>query len=240
MTDARFIIERPIAHRGLHDGNLTVPENTLAAFLAAEKRDYAIELDVQLSSDGVPVVFHDRDLKRLCGRSEFVSELTADQLAQIRIGETDERILSLKTVLDTLNAASVVIVEMKDNGERNGNFGQAVSEVIAKAEQPMAAMSFAHDLVSSFIKSDSGTPCGLTAEGTSDEALQKHHAFMATPEGQKVAFISYNVSHLPNEFVHQMRAEKGLPIITWTVRNAEIRTHSDQYAEQITFEGFLP
>ena len=63
-----WLIARPIAHRGLHDGNRLVWENTLSAFADAMKHNYAIECDVHLTKDGVPIVFHDGDLKRLTGK----------------------------------------------------------------------------------------------------------------------------------------------------------------------------
>ena len=54
------------AHRGYF--NLTdAPENSLKSFQYAIDNGYGIELDVQLSSDGVPMVFHDADLMRVCG-----------------------------------------------------------------------------------------------------------------------------------------------------------------------------
>ena len=67
------LFERPIAHRGLHDRNRGVIENSRSAFAAAVERGYAIECDVQLSSDGVPFIFHDDDFDRLTdatGRSD--------------------------------------------------------------------------------------------------------------------------------------------------------------------------
>ena len=47
------------AHRGLHDNLTQAPENSLAAFKKAVAAGYGIELDVQLTKDKVPVVFHD-------------------------------------------------------------------------------------------------------------------------------------------------------------------------------------
>ena len=55
------------AHRGLFDNEGDVPENSLAAFKKAVDEGYGIELDVQLSKDKVPVVFHDAGLYRMCG-----------------------------------------------------------------------------------------------------------------------------------------------------------------------------
>lgn len=64
MTDLSWLTARPVAHRGFHDMNKTRWENTLSAFAAAAERGYAIECDVHLSSDRVPVIIHDGDLKR--------------------------------------------------------------------------------------------------------------------------------------------------------------------------------
>ena len=60
-----WLVERPIAHRGLHDARYDVPENTLAAFEAAIIGGYAIELDLNLSADGRAMMFHDGTLDRL-------------------------------------------------------------------------------------------------------------------------------------------------------------------------------
>jgi glycerophosphoryl diester phosphodiesterase len=72
-----------VAHRGRHDAHL---ENTLEAFRAA----YAtgcdmVEFDVQLSRDGVPVVFHDDDCRRLAGRGEAVFDLTWEELRKLEL-----------------------------------------------------------------------------------------------------------------------------------------------------------
>ena len=47
------------AHRGLHDNNSNAPENSMAAFKKAVEAGYGIECDVQLTRDGIPVIFHD-------------------------------------------------------------------------------------------------------------------------------------------------------------------------------------
>ena len=74
-----------LAHRGLATA---APENTLLAFAKAlaAGADY-IETDVQVSSDGVAMISHDADLKRLTGRDVQVSGLTRAELAKIDLGE---------------------------------------------------------------------------------------------------------------------------------------------------------
>ena len=73
-----FLNHLPVAHRGLHGNG--IPENSVPAFLKAIEAGYAIETDVRLSKDGVPVVFHDDTLVRMTGRNGRVESLTAEQL----------------------------------------------------------------------------------------------------------------------------------------------------------------
>src|SRR5262249_10027679 len=80
-----WLIERPIAHRGLHDEAKGIIENTLAAAEAAIKNGFAIECDVQLSSDGETFVFHDRTLERLTNSSGALSVKTSAEIAKIQI-----------------------------------------------------------------------------------------------------------------------------------------------------------
>ena len=68
------------AHRGLHDNTGDAPENSLAAFRRAVEAGFGMELDVQVSSDGVPVIFHDFSLERICGVAGKVVNYTYDQL----------------------------------------------------------------------------------------------------------------------------------------------------------------
>src|SRR4051794_262252 len=63
MTAPMF--PQPIAHRGLHERAIGIIENSASAFEAAIIGGFTIECDVQLSSDGVPVIFHDDDMTRL-------------------------------------------------------------------------------------------------------------------------------------------------------------------------------
>ena len=72
-----IFLSRPIAHRGLHDRQDGRPENSRAAMQAAVEQGYGIELDIQPSSDGVPMVFHDPTLARLTGEEGRVRDRTA-------------------------------------------------------------------------------------------------------------------------------------------------------------------
>lgn len=101
------------AHRGLHGDKDEAPENSLAAFQLAIEGKYGIELDVQLSKDGVAVVFHDYSLRRVCGIEKNVNELTFVELTELRLVNSACQIPSLKQVLDLINGCVPLIIELK-------------------------------------------------------------------------------------------------------------------------------
>ena len=101
------------AHRGLHDNSSDAPENSMPAFRKAVDKGYGIELDVQLSSDGVPVIFHDPDLDRACGVHRSVRDCTFEELQKLRLFGSEERIPALKDLLDMVDGKVPLIVEYK-------------------------------------------------------------------------------------------------------------------------------
>ena len=101
------------AHRGLHDNKSGAPENSMPAFRKAVEKGYGIELDVQLSSDGVPVIFHDLDLARACGVQGLVRERTYEELQTLRLFGSEEKIPALKDFLEMVDGRVPLIVEFK-------------------------------------------------------------------------------------------------------------------------------
>lgn len=101
------------AHRGVFDNESAAPENSLAAFQAAIDAGYGIELDIQLSSDGVAMVFHDADLERMCGVEGKIWEYTCAELQQMRLLDTEETIPTFAEALALIDGQVPVIVEYK-------------------------------------------------------------------------------------------------------------------------------
>lgn len=94
---------RYYAHRGLYDNNSDAPENSLRAFALAAEAGYGIELDVRLTKDGVPVVFHDPVLERMCGCAGSIEELNAEQTDALRLLGTQQKVTRLQEVLSLVN-----------------------------------------------------------------------------------------------------------------------------------------
>lgn len=101
------------AHRGLHDNASDAPENSLAAFKKAVEAGYGIELDVQLTKDSVPVVFHDFTLERICGKPGKVCDYTWQELKTFRLCESEETIPRFEEVLKIVEGRVPLIVELK-------------------------------------------------------------------------------------------------------------------------------
>ncbi len=101
------------AHRGLFDNQSDAPENSLPAFRKAVEAGYGIELDVQLSKDGVPVVFHDASLKRMCGVDGNVWEYDLADLRQMKLAGSDATIPTFAEVLSIVAGKVPLIIEYK-------------------------------------------------------------------------------------------------------------------------------
>ena len=236
MTDISWLTARPIAHRGFRDLNDKRWENTLSAFSAAIERGYAIECDVHLSADGVPIVIHDDDLRRLTGTEGFVWQRTAAEMAQLRVGGTDDHPPTLRELLDLVDGRVPLVVEIKGTPGHDTGLVKAVGRLLKRYEGQVAIMSFDHWLIREFETEAPGIPGGLTAYGTASHETEAHFSMLA----HGIAFTSYAAGDLPNRFVSFVREKLSMPVITWTIRDQPAIDLTFKYADQMTFEGFEP
>ena len=118
-----------IGHRG---GGGRETENTLAAFAAARRGGAdGVELDVRLSADGELIVFHDDDLRRLCGRGERIGELPLAALREVAL-PGGHHMPTLDEVFAELGAAMLVNVELKAEPGRRRALVTSVAAVVAR------------------------------------------------------------------------------------------------------------
>ncbi len=132
------------AHRGLHGGivDKSVPENSMAAFAAAKKEGYGVELDVQYTKDGQIVVFHDGDLKRLCGIDGKVADYTYEELKNFRLYDTEERIPLFSDVLKLLEDRPLVCEIKNHNGNKNDKLCLETYKMLETYGGPYCVESF--------------------------------------------------------------------------------------------------
>ena len=101
------------AHRGLFDNKTSAPENSMNAFRLAVEVGYGIEMDIQLTKDGIPVVFHDKTLKRMCGKKGYIWEYTLEELREFTLADSKERISTFEEVLRFVDGKVPLIIEYK-------------------------------------------------------------------------------------------------------------------------------
>ncbi len=126
-----WLIDRPIAHRGLHNIARGIPENSLSAFDAAIRAALPIEFDVRLTEDQQAIVFHDGNLQRLTGVNRQVASTSLREIQRLPIAGTDERPPSLEEALEFIDGRVPVLIEVKASrppGELEGTVFKAIRD----------------------------------------------------------------------------------------------------------------
>lgn len=145
-----------IAHRG---GRALAPENTLAAFrLAVAAGADWLEFDVQLSRDGVPVVFHDETLERAAGAGR-VNERTLAELRALDAG-AGEPIPTFAEVLTLARESGVGVLPEAKLPQLNPGLEGAIVEVLEASgpQQRVALQSFDHEALATLHRLDPELP----------------------------------------------------------------------------------
>jgi len=228
-----FLSGQPYAHRGLHGPG--VPENSRAAFAAAVRAGHGIECDVQVSRDGEAFVFHDDRLDRLTAERGPVVERTAAALSTIGLSGCDERLPRLEEVLALVAGRVPILIELKAPGRSVARLCMAVRRTLEGYRGPVAVMSFNPLVCHWFGTHAPRTVRGLvvTEEGRRNPRgrVERHLAlWRARPD-----FLAYDVRDLPSRFAAASRM-RGLPLLTWTVRDPVAAQAAKTYADQPIYE----
>ncbi len=243
-----WLTAAPVAHRGLHDAARGIVESTPSAFSAAISGGFAIETDLQLSSDGEAMVFHDDTLTRLTERSDDIRTLSAAELKTVRYKDTTDRMITLGDLCDMTNGRVALVVEIKSRFDGDRRLIRRIAEIVHAYQGPLALMSFDPDQVLAIRDHVPDVPRGVVAERyyREDEwqalppqtvrgMLHLRHAFRTRPH-----FIAYWINELPAPAPWIAQHIFGCALLTWTVRTPDQRARAARYADQMIFEGFVP
>lgn len=179
-----------IAHRG---ASAAYPENTMAAFRAAvDMGADMIELDVQLSLDGVPVIFHDARLNSPIKATGYLAEMNVVELQKLDAGSwfrpdfAGERIPTLDEVLAWVKGITKINIELKKHGvETDGLLEEKCVRLVNKYEM------VADVLVSSF-------------DMAAIERIKELEPAISTA----LLFTSYGFKHQkPSTLINELRAD---------------------------------
>ena len=249
MTEPLF--PRPIAHRGLHDQAAGVIENSAAAFEAAIAGNFAIECDVQLTSDGVPVVFHDDAMERLLGLPGPVADassarVTTTPLLGSAAGNCPQ---TFPAFIAQIAGRTLLQIELKQ--QRDAQNTQALARTVAQAlasyAGPVTVESFDPTLLTAIRAHGFAGPRGIITYGydtpewdgklTAAQRFALRH-LLHWPQ-TRFDFISCHDAALTLPAIKFWRA-LGKPVTAWTIRSRVAAAAARPHIDQIVFEGFNP
>ena len=246
------LLKIPFAHRGYHDVDRGYPENSLSAVQAAIDAGYGIEIDVQLSSDGEAVVFHDEGLSRLTRMHGFVRERSASTLRRIPLlGGNGEGVPLVTEVLDRVNGRVPLLIELKSIDDESyssvGRLETAIAHTLKSYVGPVGIMSFSRKSIAAmgaaFASVGFDWPLGLTTSASyfdrwlSEDADLNLAAHMRVFMDLGVSFLGHESSDLGRSVIQLLRA-KRMPVLAWTVTSYQDEHAIWPLCDNIIFEGF--
>lgn len=240
--DVTWLVAGPVAHRGLHGPD--VPENTVAAVAAARAAGYVAEIDVQLTADGVPVVVHDPDLRRLAGVALRVGDLGVDELRGLRLLGTGARIPTLAEVLTAARGGPGLLVEIKPSRVWR-RLVDAVAATVAASDAAVrvAFMSF-HPLVARRIRRLRPEPTGLTGgrlpRGTVSALERWVVGRMPLTRAVAPDFFAVDLETATGPWMATLRRRHPVPVLLWTVTSPLAAANAAAWADAVIFEGYQP
>ncbi|KQX42732.1 hypothetical protein ASD04_01815 [Devosia sp. Root436] len=249
MTEPLF--PNPIAHRGLHDRASGIIENSASAFEAAIIAGFTIECDVQLSSDGVAVIFHDDDMKRLLGRDGAiadctVAEITSTKLLDSAAGDCPQKFTDF---LAQIAGRTLLQIELKHQRDPAGTqlLARAVAEALKSYEGPVTVESFDPHLLTAIRQFGFAGPRGIITydyepnewDGHLTEEQRFTLRHLLHWHETQFDFISCDRNALQLPAISFWRA-LGKPVTGWTIRSQAEADAARPFADQIVFEGFAP
>ncbi len=232
------------AHRGLHDNESDAPENTMAAFKKAVDAGFGIELDVQLTKDRIPVVFHDETLKRVCGVEGKVRDYTFEQLQGFFICNSREKIPLFQDFLKMVNGRVPLIIEIKIH--ENATTVCATVDKLLKEYKGVYCIESFHPLAVNWYKNHrpevirGQLSSNFTKPGKQVKIEEKLLQYLGANFICKPDFIAYdhlhkgNISRLLCRYLYRSLS------VAWTIHSQAELDASRKDFDLFIFEGFIP
>ena len=221
MGRPSWLTARPVAHRGYHDRDAGRIENTIPAVEAAIARGFAIECDLQLTRDDVPIVFHDDTLDRL---TEATGPVAARTLARSARPSASRHATPASRRLTNCSPSSPAACPSSPSSRAGstgtGGWKQVAAPALAAYAGPLAVMSFDPDSV---LRAEASSrrrlPRGMVADSFTDAEWKTIPALrrlalrhLAAAPLVAPSFIAYGVHALPADAPLLLR-HLGMPLL---------------------------
>ena len=231
------------AHRGLHN-NHDCPENSLAAFKAAKEAGYGVEFDVRFTADKQVVVFHDDTLLRMCGDSRRVDECTYEQLQQLSLSGTDQKIPLLSDVLEMLDNTTILCEIKPARSYFDTSLCDETNKILTAYKAHYCIESFNPFSVRWFRKNTPQVVRGILSKQYTKGEIKPNIlcpllSSLMTSCLCRPDFIAYQHTDAKQPFFRLCR-QLGSTTIAWTIRSVQEQAYAGQHFDTAIFEGYTP
>lgn len=240
LDENSWLFKKPIAHRGFHNPN--APENSLKAYMNAIKMDYAIELDIHMINDGNLIVFHDDNVERMTGVNMDVTDLTMDDINELRLFNTSEKIPLFRELLELVDGQVPLLIEIKDTS-KVGVIEESLLSHLEGYSGEYVVQAF-NPLRIKWLKNNAphiirGQLSGLYT----DSDIGFFEKFVLGNLGfniiTKPDFINYEIEGLEKPIVKFLKF-MGYPVISWTATDSETYCKALRLSGNVVFEKVNP
>ena len=236
------------AHRGLHNKERGIPENSMAAFKLAAANGFGAELDVHLMKDGNLAVIHDASLLRTAEADVLIEDLTAEELENYRLEGTEQRIPLLEDVLPLFVDRAPLIVELKAERGNAEALAAAACKVLDKYKAEYCVESFDPRCLMWLWQNRPDVIRGQLSENFTAHGDAQH-----LPGGvrwiltnlllnvrTRPDFIAYRFEDRANLSLRLCRGFYRVQEASWTVRDRETMEKAEAAGNLVIFENFDP
>ena len=239
---ASFLVGKNIAHRALYNNEKGVAENSIEAAKKSVLCGFGMEFDLQLSSDGEVMVFHDDDLMRMTGKEGSICDYTRRELQEISLLGTNQTIPTLKQYLEIADGKVPLIIEIK-GGKQNTLLCETASKILDDYNGNFVVESFYPDILYWFRKNRPNYIRGqlaLVMKKNEESFIRRFVlANLLTNCITKPHFIAYNHEDVKNLSFRICRAH-GVMTAGWTIDNLSSYKNATTIFDTIIFEKILP
>lgn len=227
LIGSSFAGVRPIAHRG---ASAYAPENTLSSInKALELKSSFIEIDVHMTADGEIVAIHDSTLDRTSNASGKISDYPLSKLKEFDFGSwfgrefENERIPTLKEVLEAIDGRAVLIIELKYGGERYEKIEEEIVELVASLglERHVILKSFSYKILNKF---ESIAPdierLYCTFWGNNWLTVDNFLRFKGIFDGASFQYLQVHKYFLSKDLIEKAH-ERNIKVVVWDVHDIE-------------------
>lgn len=237
MKDLEFLSRNLIAHRGYHNNKKGIPENSVLAFKKAIDNNYLIELDVRLTKDKKLVVFHDDNLKRVCGVNKRVKDLTYKELLKYNLFDTTLKVPLFREVIKLVNGRVPILIETKYHN-RYGVLEKILINELSNYKGLYAIQSFYPMSLLWLKRNTKDIPIGLLSsnfKNNSNSLKKLIGKTLILDLFFKTDFISYDVKGLPSNYISLKKDKKK--IVIWTIKNKKDYDLAKKYTDALICEN---